>query len=205
MSQRENRNDFMQSYTNRHRNAAIGMGFILSNTAIYWTAPKGKRPANVAVWAGMNAAALGLWYGGYLNPEIVSGDDCYLYSVLVHRCVNCRSLTSCVSLQMLRPRNHNAVYLSTCEAAQVVKDNDLCVITQLEDQEPCAYPDKQVCTHTYDLCVLRRRRPNRSNLISLFCAFCTDSPAAHGESGRQEGQHPGDNLLLWTHRYRRRV
>ena len=59
-------------------------------------------------------------------------------------CVNCQSLTSCVSLQMLRPRNHNAVYLSTCEAAQVVKDNDLCVITQLEDQEPCAYPDKQV-------------------------------------------------------------
>ena len=112
----ENRNDFMQSYKQRHRNAAIGIAGMLSNTAVYWSAPKGKRPASVAVWAGMNAAALGLWFGGYLNQEL-----------------------------MLRPRNHNAVYLTTCDAAQVVKDDDTCVVTQLEDQEPRAYPDKQVC------------------------------------------------------------
>ena len=31
--QRENRNEFMQSYNNRHRNAAIGMSGILANTA----------------------------------------------------------------------------------------------------------------------------------------------------------------------------
>ena len=68
------------------------------------------------VWAGMNGISLALWYGGYLNPEI-----------------------------MLRPRNHNALYLSTCDAAKVIKNDDTCVVTQLEDdQEPVCYPDKQI-------------------------------------------------------------
>lgn len=115
ITQRENRNDFMQSYNNRHRNAAIGMSGIVANTLVYWTSPKGKRPAPVLVWAGMNGAALALWYGGYLNPEI-----------------------------MLRPRNHNTMYLSTCDAAKIVKDGDTGVVTQLEDQEPRYYPDKQI-------------------------------------------------------------
>ncbi len=45
---------------------------------------------------------------------------------------------------MLRPRNHNEMYLPTCAAATLIKDYDTCVVTQLEDQEPRCYPDKQI-------------------------------------------------------------
>ena len=45
---------------------------------------------------------------------------------------------------MLRPRNHNALYVSTCQAAKLLKDSDTCIVTQLDDQEPVCYPDQQI-------------------------------------------------------------
>ena len=46
---------------------------------------------------------------------------------------------------MLRPRNHNALYLSTCDAASIVKDDDMVIVTQLDSQtEPRCYPDWQI-------------------------------------------------------------
>jgi hypothetical protein len=69
--QREDRNEFMAAYNNRHERAAIGMAGIVSNAAIYWSNRKAIGiPVYVAT--GLSAASLGLWYGGYLNPEIVS-------------------------------------------------------------------------------------------------------------------------------------
>ena len=72
--QRTDRNDFMSSYHNRHKLAAVGMGGIVTNSLLYWTQKKPRKP-HAAVWAGFNAVALGLWYGGYLNPEIVSRES----------------------------------------------------------------------------------------------------------------------------------
>ena len=68
--QRTDRNDFMSSYRNRHKLAAVGMGGIVTNSILYWTQKKPRKP-HVAFWAGLNAVSLGLLYGGYLNPEIV--------------------------------------------------------------------------------------------------------------------------------------
>ena len=46
---------------------------------------------------------------------------------------------------MLRPRNHNAVFVTTCQAAKLLKDDETCVVTQLDPfQEPAAFPDKQI-------------------------------------------------------------
>ena len=151
--QRQDRNDFMASYKHRHEMAAVGMSGIVSNLAIFATTPKAQRPVPTLAMLIWNGVSLGLWYGGYLNPEI-----------------------------MLRPRNHNALYLKPSEASKIIKDSDICIITQLEDQPPKAFPDAQVRftveKRKKDVCGgLVEKTENLPQCIHLDESFCYRFPS----------------------------
>eukprot|EP01083_Nonionella_stella_P036076 98451_1 len=66
-------------------------------------------------YAAINGTYLFMLFSGYINPEI-----------------------------MMRPRNHNALYMSTEEAKKLLKPSDTAVITQIGTQSPRAYPDAQI-------------------------------------------------------------
>jgi len=82
----------------RHELASITIGSCLLNTAICFTTPgitKLKLPGpyhGKLLWSSINVASLGMLFLGYFNPEL-----------------------------MMRSRNRNAMYVSTCTASKLMK------------------------------------------------------------------------------------
>eukprot|EP01084_Bolivina_argentea_P166850 289648_1 len=111
----KSRNDFLDTYAIRHQLAASSIAGSTINTAAYFAKKRAFPRQFIFIWAGVNALSLGLLFAGYINPEF-----------------------------MMRPRNHNALYMSTEEAKKLLKPSDTAVITQIGTQSPRAYPDAQI-------------------------------------------------------------
>jgi hypothetical protein len=56
-----------------------------------------------------------MFFAGYTNPEL-----------------------------MMRAHNRNAVFVTTCEASNILKPNNWAVVTRIGDQEPRCFPDAQI-------------------------------------------------------------
>eukprot|EP01083_Nonionella_stella_P036075 98450_1 len=111
----KSRNDFLDTYAIRHQLAAGSITGSTINTALYFAKRKAFPRPTIFIWAGVNIISLGLLFAGYVNPEL-----------------------------MMRPRNHNALYMSTQEAKALLNPQDTAVVTQIEQQSPKAYPDAQI-------------------------------------------------------------
>eukprot|EP00523_Entomoneis_sp_CCMP467_P011465 CAMPEP_0168724416 /NCGR_PEP_ID=MMETSP0724-20121128/3624_1 /TAXON_ID=265536 /ORGANISM="Amphiprora sp., Strain CCMP467" /LENGTH=489 /DNA_ID=CAMNT_0008771163 /DNA_START=20 /DNA_END=1489 /DNA_ORIENTATION=+ len=110
------RNSVWKTYQQRHELAAVCMAGSTVNTLAYFLGSQSARPASPLIWVGINLSAMGLFFLGYFNNEL-----------------------------MFRERNRNALFVSTCDAAKIMKDSETAIVTQLNDtEEPVCFPDHQI-------------------------------------------------------------
>lgn len=103
----------METWKIRHELASITIGSCLVNTAICFTTPGGfaklKLPGpyqGKLLWGGISVASLSMLFMGYVNPEL-----------------------------MMRSRNRNAMYVSTCTASKLMKPGEQCIVTKYGKDE----------------------------------------------------------------------
>lgn len=109
------RSPLMNTYLRRHEICVASVASTVANTAVYFSNPRAIGVPRMG-WAVINAASLGMLFAGYVNPEL-----------------------------MMRARNRNALYVSTCQASKILNPNELVVVTRYgTDEEPKAYPDSQI-------------------------------------------------------------
>ena len=122
------RNNLMKTYRIRHELATATVAGVAGNTLSYWYggmagAMRMGLPGpkgGIALWAGINVASLGMLFLGYGNPEL-----------------------------MMRSRNRNALYLTTCASQDLIKPNETVIVTkygkdQFGDDAYFAFPEQQI-------------------------------------------------------------
>lgn len=109
------RNDVWKTYRNRHELMKATVAGIGVNTLSYWLRKPRPVPSPF-IWVGVNTISLGLLFMGYINNEL-----------------------------MFRTRNKDAMFVTTCQAAKILKPTDTCIVTQLDSQDdPVCFADSQI-------------------------------------------------------------